>query len=78
VALRRVAIELTRVPSSAIRDVLKVAVLPLARDSTDVSVDMRIVADGGVDGIPRETLSLVVLEGLRQLGLEPTNVETTD
>jgi hypothetical protein len=36
-------------------------------------VELIIQAAGGLAGIPRETLNLVVLEGLRQLGL--TNVE---
>jgi len=49
--------------------VVKVAILPLGANAADVSVEMRIHAEGGLDGIPRETLELVVLEGLRQLGL---------
>ena len=36
-------------------------------------VELVIKAEGGLAGIPAETLNLVVLEGLRQLGL--TNVE---
>jgi|GEM_PF-6515441 hypothetical protein len=31
-------------------------------------------AEGGLAGIPRETLELVVLEGLRQLGLTDVHV----
>ena len=32
-------------------------------------------AEGGLAGIPRETLDLVVLEGLRQLGLTDVQLE---
>ena len=35
-------------------------------------------ADGGVGGSPQETLNLVVLEGLRQLGLDAVEVSTDD
>jgi hypothetical protein len=35
-------------------------------------------AEGGIAGIPRETLELVVLEGLRQLGLADVVVEGLD
>ena len=39
---------------------------------------MTISADGGLAGIPRETLNLVVLEGLRQLGIDQVEVTTED
>lgn len=51
------------------RDVLKVAVLPLAAESIETRVDVTIHARGGLSGIPREVLNFTVLEGLRQLGL---------
>lgn len=50
------------------------AVLPLSQASTDVTIELNIQADGGLTGIPRETLNLVVLEGLRQLGFSNVDV----
>ncbi len=64
------------VPGSKVRDVIKVAVLPLSAASPEVTIDMVIRAEGGMVGIPRETLDLVVLEGLRQLGLRDVEVDT--
>ena len=64
------------VPGSKVRDVIKVAVLPLSAASPEVTIDMVIRAEGGMVGIPRETLDLVVLEGLRQLGLKEVEVDT--
>jgi hypothetical protein len=58
-----------------LRDVLKVAILPMSAASADVTVELTIYADGGLAGIPHETLDLVTLEGLRQLGL--TGVDVT-
>lgn len=66
------------VPASKARDVLKVAVLPLSSSGAEVTIELSIDADGGLGGIPRETLNLVVLEGLRQLGLEDVEVRTDD
>jgi len=54
--------------------VVKVAVLPLSAHSIEVTMDVTIHAEGGLAGIPRETLELVVLEGLRQLGLTDVHV----
>ena len=51
------------------RDVLKVAILPLAATGATVEVDILITANSE-SGIPSETLDLTVAEGLRQLGLE--------
>jgi hypothetical protein len=62
------------IPGSHVRDVIKVAVLPLSAASPDVTVEMVVRAEGGISGIPRETLNLVVLEGLRQLGLQDVDV----
>ena len=70
-----VSIHLAGVPASKLRDVIRVAVLPLSQASTDVTIELNIQADGGLTGIPRETLNLVVLEGLRQLGF--SNVDVT-
>jgi hypothetical protein len=50
------------------------AVLPLSQASTDVTIELNIQADGGLTGIPRETLNLMVLEGLRQLGFSNVDV----
>jgi hypothetical protein len=69
-----VTIHISDVPASKMRDVLKVAVLPMSAASADVTVELTIRADGGLAGIPRETLNLVTLEGLRQLGLPDVDV----
>jgi hypothetical protein len=69
-----VGIHLAGIPASKMRDVMRVAVLPLSQASTDVTIELNIHADGGLTGIPRETLNLVVLEGLRQLGFSNVDV----
>ena len=74
--LPSITIQIANVPGSKAREVVKVAVLPLIAVSSDVSLDLTIRAEGGLAGIPRETLNLVVLEGLRQLGLG--NAEVTE
>jgi hypothetical protein len=71
-----VTLHIHGVPSGQVRDVIKVAVLPLSAASPEVAVDLTIRAEGGTSGIPRETLNLVVLEGLRQLGLHDFDVST--
>lgn len=68
--VRSVTIHMKGVPGAQAREVLKVAVLPLNAESTDVRFDLTIEADGGLAGIRRETLDLVVSEGLRQLGID--------
>ena len=73
--LRGLTLHIRGVPGSKVRDVIKVAVLPLSAASPEVTVDMVIRAEGGMVGIPRETLDLVVLEGLRQLGLKEVEVD---
>jgi Protein of unknown function (DUF499) len=72
-----VTLHIRGIPSSQVRDVIKVAVLPLSAASPEVAVDLTIRAEGGTSGIPRETLNLVVLEGLRQLGLHDFDVSTS-
>ena len=67
--LASVTLRISHVPASKARDVVKVAVIPLAAVSSDLELDVVIRAGGGIAGIPKETLNLVVLEGLRQLGL---------
>jgi hypothetical protein len=76
--LRGVTLHVRGVPGSKVRDVVKVAVLPLSAASPEVTVDLVIQAEGGLTGIPRETLNLVVLEGLRQLGLQDISVDIDD
>jgi hypothetical protein len=71
----QVTLTLRGVPASKARDVVKVAILPLSAVSSEVRVDMTITADGGLAGISRETLDLVVAEGLRQLGLGDAHIE---
>ena len=73
--LPRVRVRIEEIPASKIRDVVKVAVLPLAAASSEVTIELLIHAEGGLAGIPRETLDLVVLEGLRQLGLPDVTVD---
>jgi uncharacterized protein len=70
-----VILHVRSVPGSQLRDVIKVAVLPLSAASPAVTVDLTIRAEGGMSGIPRETLDLVVLEGLRQLGMHDIDVD---
>lgn len=64
----RVRISVRNVPADKARDVVKVAVLPLAA-SANVTVEFVITAEG-TDGISSSTMDLVVNEGLRQLGLD--------
>jgi hypothetical protein len=64
-----VRIRLTGVPADRGRDVLKIAILPLATTGATVEFDMQIAAKSE-NGIPSETLDLTVAEGLRQLGIE--------
>jgi hypothetical protein len=66
----KVRVTVRGVPADKARDVIKVAVLPLSANSVTTTFDIVIEADGGANGIPRETLELVVAEGLRQLGLD--------
>jgi hypothetical protein len=73
-ALPGVTLHIRGIPGSQVREVIKVAVLPLSAASPDVTVEMIVRAEGGVSGIPRETLDLVVREGLRQLGLHDIDV----
>jgi uncharacterized protein len=73
-----VTLRVRNVPGSQAREVIKVAVLPLSAASPDVTVDLVIRAEGGIAGISRETLNLVVLEGLRQLGLRDVEVDTRE
>ena len=73
----RVRVTIKNVPADKARDVVKVAILPLHAVSVSTTFDIVINADGGTAGIPRETLELVVGEGLRQLGLD-AHIEVVD
>jgi hypothetical protein len=68
-AAKHVTITVTGVPPDKAREVVKVAVLPLAANGADVNVSFTVVASAS-GGIPGETLDLVVREGLRQLGVD--------
>jgi len=72
-----VRLNIRNVPADKMRDVIKVAILPFAASGARVDTSVEVVADAGDAGIPRETLELTVLEGLRQLGLE-VDVEIDD
>ncbi len=71
---RHVSIRVLGVPADKARDVVKAAVLPLAAESTDVTVDFVIEAEGP-SGISRNTIDLVVKEGLRQLGVKDVDIQ---
>jgi hypothetical protein len=73
----RVRVTIGQVPADKARDIVKVAILPLHANSVSTTFDIVITADGGAAGIPRDTLELVVGEGLRQLGLD-AHIEIID
>jgi hypothetical protein len=64
-----VRIRVADIPADKVRDVVKVAILPLAAKGVEVIASIDIVATKA-DGVPRRELDLVVAEGLRQLGLD--------
>ena len=64
-----VVITANQVPADRVRDVVKVAVSPLVAVGASVTVTLTIRA-AHPEGIKRDTLDLVVEEGLRQLGIE--------
>jgi hypothetical protein len=66
----RVRLTIRDVPADKMRDVIKVAILPIAASGARVEATVEVVAQAGEAGVPNETLELTVLEGLRQLGLE--------
>ncbi len=45
-------------------------ILPFAASGARVETTLEVAAEASEAGIPRETLNLTVLEGLRQLGLD--------
>ena len=69
-AIESIRLSLRNVPADKMRDVIKVAILPFAASGARVETTIELVAEAGDAGIPRETLELTVLEGLRQLGLD--------
>ena len=64
----RLTVRVSGVSADKIREVIKVAVMPLAAGGADVSVTLEVVAESAT-GLPRNTIDLVVKEGLRQLGV---------
>ena len=64
-----VVVTANQVPADRVRDVVKVAVLPLVAAGASVTVTLTIRASHP-EGIKRNTLDLTVKEGLRQLGIE--------
>jgi uncharacterized protein DUF499 len=69
--LRRLMLSLANVPSAKARDVVRGAVLPLAKANPLVEVDIVIRVDGGSDGVGPDDLDLTIIEAMRQLGLAP-------
>jgi hypothetical protein len=65
----KVGITILGIPADKMRDVVKVAVLPLASAGADVVVDVQVHAVRP-EGIAEETIDLVVREGLRQIGVD--------
>jgi hypothetical protein len=68
---QHLTISLASVPSAKARDVVRGAVLPLAKANPVVELDIVIRVDGGSDGVGPDDLDLSIVEGLRQLGLFP-------
>ena len=62
------------VPSTKARELIRAAILPLAKSYADVSLSITITASGG-DGASRSDLDPTVLEALRQLGLDHVTLE---
>jgi hypothetical protein len=75
--IARVHLRIRNVSADKMRDVIKVAILPLAASGAQVETTLDVSAEASEAGIPRETLDLTVLEGLRQLGLD-VGVEIDD
>ena len=65
----RVTLTARGIPADKIREIVKVAIMPLAATGADLDISVEVVASHP-DGIPRSTLDLTVAEGLRQLGLD--------
>jgi hypothetical protein len=68
--IESVRLKIRNVPADKMRDVIKVAILPFAASGARVESSVEVTAEASEAGIPRETLDLTVLEGLRQLGLD--------
>lgn len=66
-----VTVRVSGVSADRIRDVIKVAVMPLAASGAALSISVEVIAQNP-GGLPRNTIDLVVSEGLRQLGVQHT------
>lgn len=73
--LDKVTVRVRGVPSEKARELLRGAVIPLARNYADVTLEVTIEASGG-EGVSKNDLDLTVLEGLRQLGLGDYELDT--
>jgi hypothetical protein len=73
-ALASLRVRIDEVPSTKARELIRAAILPLAKSYADVSLSITITASGG-DGANRSDLDLTVLEALRQLGLDHVTLE---
>jgi len=73
-ALRTIRLHIRDVPSSKARELIRAAILPLAKSYGDVTIDVTITAADG-DGSTRSDLDMTVLEGLRQLGLDAVTLD---
>lgn len=69
-----VTLSVRGVPGEKMREVVKSAVLPLV-STAEVSVDLKITAEGAQQGIPRQTLDLIIREAMRQLGFTDVDVD---
>jgi hypothetical protein len=65
----KVRVVIRNVNADKARDVVKVAILPLSANSVSTTFDITIEADGGANGIPKETIDLVVARRPPPLGL---------
>jgi hypothetical protein len=73
-ALPALRLRVENVPATKARELIRAAVLPLAKSYSTVSLTVIVAASGG-DGATRSDLDLTVLEGLRQLGLDNVTLE---
>jgi hypothetical protein len=73
-ALPSLRLRVEAVPATKARELVRTAILPLAKSYSEVSLTITIEASGGA-GMTQSDLDLTVLEGLRQLGLDNVKFE---